>query len=178
MKREIALAKVDSILRVIKEGHLPYRVLQLVLYGSTAKGDQNPNDVDIYIQLDKDSVPKEEGLSEVFRGYGKGDVSKNLRKVLKENKTERVSIQWDFISWEEHSQHFVKPEEIENVAMENISELNLSFKTHQQAKNRILKSVSKRSKKPIEWPPKGIVLYELETKEQEDKLEKLKKNYS
>ena len=57
MKLEDARRKMERIVRAIEDGKVPYRVVQAVLYGSAAKGDPNPQDVDIYLQLDQSTIP-------------------------------------------------------------------------------------------------------------------------
>lgn len=158
MRREEAVAKAERVVEAVRAGRVPYRVLQVVLYGSAARGDPNPNDVDLYIQLEVDSVPFEDTYREITYG-GKGGVGEKLRKALKLSKGERVSIIYDFVPWDQHVRLFVKPEEVDKVAQENIARLDLNLKTHRQAKRRIEKSAAKRHVKPFGWPPEAIVLY-------------------
>src|SRR6266508_1309543 len=132
MKLEDARRKVGRIVRTIEDGKVPYRVVQAVLYGSAAKGDPYPQDVDIYLQLDHTTIPFDDTWPEVTGQSG--GVSTKLRQALKATKAERVSIQWGNESWEEHRTKFPKPEEVDKSAQERIAELNLSLKSHAQVK--------------------------------------------
>jgi len=157
VKLEEARAKVERIVRAIEAGKAPYRVVQAVLYGSAAKGDPNPQDVDIYLQLDQSTVPFDDSWVEMTGQSG--GVSTKLRRTLKASKAERVSIQWSNEPWEAHRKKFPKPEEVEKSTRERIDELDPSFKSHARAKKRLEKSAEKRQQKPTEWPPFGVVIY-------------------
>ena len=160
MKLEEALTRANRVVEAIKAKRAPYHVLQVVLYGSTARGDPNPNDVDLYVQLDINSVPWEDRDQELFNS-GKGGTGTKLRKALKSSQGERLSITFDFVPWEQHIRNFVRPEDVDKVAKENIAKLDPTLKTYARTKARIEKSAAKRRTKPFEWPPQGIVLYEV-----------------
>ncbi len=157
MKLPDARQKVERIVRTIESGRLPYRVVQAVLYGSAAKGDANPQDVDIYVQLDSSTIPEDDLMEELTRRSG--SVSTKLHKALKTNNAERVSIQWGNERWEEYRMKFTKPDEIEARLKDRMSELDLTLKSHARAKRRMEKSVKKRKVKPTEWPPFGVIIY-------------------
>lgn len=83
MKLEEARRKVEHVVRAIEDDKVPYRVVQAVLYGSAAKGDANPQDVDIYLQLDQSMIPYDDVWIEVTAQGG--GVSAKLRRALKGN---------------------------------------------------------------------------------------------
>ncbi len=145
-------------MHAVSGGKLPYRVLQLVLYGSTAKGAENPNDVDLYAQLDRTSVPEENMANEIF--HPSSGIGATLRKALKEAPHDRVVIQWGWDPWEEHRLTFVKPEEIDRSLRQRVGELDMGFVSHRRAKAAWERSVAKRKSTPTEWPPHGVVLFD------------------
>jgi len=157
MKLEDARRKVERIVRAIEDGKIPYRVVQAVLYGSAAKGDANPQDVDIYLQLDQSTIPYDDVWIEVTGQSG--GFSTRLRRALKATEAERVSIQWGSKPWEEHRMAFPKLEDVEITTRERIAELDPSFKSHARARARLKKSAEKRQRAPTEWPPFGVVIY-------------------
>ena len=157
MEHEEALRRVDRIVRTVREGKVPYRVLQVVLYGSVAKGAERPADVDVYVQLDNYSVPGEDLYREMTGRY----VTRQLRRALLKDPRERVDIQWGPEPWDKKRLDFVEPDEVERAHAVRVSQLDLSLKTHRQAKARLDKSLTKvRSRPPFEWPPTGEILYE------------------
>ncbi len=157
MRLPEAHEKVERILGAIERGGLPYKIVRAVLYGSTAKRDPNPRDVDLYLQLDWATVPEEDVWDELTRRSG--SVSTKLNKTLKLRNSERVSIQWGTQPWEEYRMQFIKPDEIESRLTERMSSLDPDLKTHARAKRRLEKSIDKRKVKATEWPPFGIVVY-------------------
>lgn len=144
-------------MQAIEDGKVPYLVVQAVLYGSAAKGDANPQDVDIYLQSDQSTIPFDDSWIEVTGQSG--GVATKLRRALRATKAERVSIEWSSEPWEEHREKFPKLEEVEESTRERIAKLDLSFKSHTRAKMRLEKSAEKRQRKPTEWPPYGVVIY-------------------
>src|SRR5438876_10309992 len=90
MKLSEAREKVERIVNAIEKGAVPYRPVQVVLYGSAAKDEPEPQDVDLYVQLDRDSVPEEDVWQELT--HQGGSVSTKLNKALKLRNSERVSI--------------------------------------------------------------------------------------
>ncbi len=157
MRREEALRKADRIARTVREGKVPYGVLQVVLYGSVARGDDSRGDVDLYIQLDRSSVPVEELYAEARGARG---VGYKLRAALKAQPQEHVTLQWGLEPWEEHRLRFTKPEEVEGSLERRVAGLDLTLVSHRKAKQQWERSAKKRKVKPFEWPPKGVVLYE------------------
>ncbi len=158
MKREAAVRKVEQAVHAVCEGKVPYRVLQFVLYGSTAKGAENPNDVDLYVQLDPASVPEVDIVSEIF--YPSGGIGTKLRRALKEKPHDRVIIQWGFEPWEEYRLKFVKPEEVDQNLHGMVGGLDLDLASHRRVKGAWERSVAKRRARPTEWPPLGVVLFD------------------
>lgn len=157
MRLPEAHEKVERIVGAIERGGLPYKIVMAVLYGSAAKGDPNPQDVDLYLQLDWATVPEEDVWEELTRRSG--SVSTRLNKALKLRNSERVSIQWGTRPWEEYRMQFIKPDEIESQLTDRMSSLDPDLKTHARAKRRLEKSIDKRKVKATEWPPFGIVVY-------------------
>ncbi len=160
MKRSEALRKADRVAKTVAEGKVPYRVLQVVLYGSVARGDEAPNDVDLYLQLDQSSVPVLDLYAEVRGARGVGF---RLRASLKAKPQEHVTLQWGFEPWTEHRMKFTKPHEVEESLRRHVAGLDLNLVSHRRDKEQWERSAHKRKAKPFEWPPRGIVLYEAPT---------------
>ncbi len=45
---------------------------EVTVYGSVVEGEKRVRDLDLYIQLDRESVSEEDLLQEVFGGHGRG----------------------------------------------------------------------------------------------------------
>ncbi len=162
MQRLEALTKLKRVVRTIEEGKVPYKVEEVTVYGSVVEGEERVRDLDLYIQLDRESVPEEDLLEEVFGGHGRS-VGTQLRMALKESNQERIEIQWEFEPWETRREKFAKPEEIDRQVDKRLAELTTGEdeepKTWTEHKTRLEKHREKVKAKGYEWPPRGIVVY-------------------
>ncbi len=162
MQRLEALTKLKRVLRTIEAGKVPYRVEEVTVYGSVVEGEERVRDLDLYIQLDRESVPEEDLLQEVFGGHGQS-ASTQLRMALKQSNQERIEIQWEFEPWETRREKFAKPEEIDRQVDERLAELTTGEdeepKSWTEHKTRLEKQREKVKAKGYEWPPRGIVVY-------------------
>ncbi len=162
MRRLEALMKLKRVLRTIEEGKVPYRVEEVTVYGSVVEGEKRVRDLDLYIQLDQESVPEEDLLQELFGGHGRS-AGTQLRMALKESNQERIEIQWEFEPWEARREKFAKPEEIDRQVDARLAELTTGEdeepKSWTEHKTRLEKHREKVKTKGYEWPPHGIVVY-------------------
>ncbi len=162
MQRLEALTKLKRVLRTIEEGKVPYRVEEVTVYGSVVEGEERVRDLDLYIQLDLESVPEQDLLQEIFGGHGRS-AGTQLRMALKESNQERIEIQWEFEPWETRREKFAKPEEIDRQVDGRLAELTTGEdeepKSWKEHKTRLEKHREKVRAKGYEWPPRGIVVY-------------------
>ncbi len=162
MERLKALEKLDRVVTTITEGSIPYDVLELAVYGSVVKEEEKVGDLDLYLQLDKDSVPGEDLLCEVSPWMGPG-VEKKLRAALKEYPQERIQVSWGFDPWEKRRDSFVKVEDVDRQVDGEIDRLTWPEgeepKSWREARARLERQREKVKAKDYEWPPHGIVVY-------------------
>ncbi len=162
MRRLEALTKLKRVMRTIEGGKVPYRVEEVTVYGSVAEGEERVKDLDIYIQLDYDSVPEEDLLQEVFGGHGRS-AGTRLRMALKESRQERIEVQWEFEPWETRRRKFTKPEEIDRRVDKELAELTTGEDEEPSSlierRARLEKHREKVKARGYEWPPHGIVVY-------------------
>ncbi len=162
MRRLEALTKLKRVVRTIEEGKVPYKVEEVTVYGSVVEGEERVRDLDLYIQLDRESVPVEDLLQEIFGGHGQS-AGTQLRMALKESNQERIEIRWEFEPWETRREKFAKPEEIDRQVDARLAELTTGEdeepKSWTEHKTRLEKHREKVKTKGYEWPPHGIVVY-------------------
>ncbi len=163
MDRKSALEKLRRVVEVVERGELPYVVLEIAVYGSVARGEEKVNDLDLYLQLERESVPVEDILGDAKPSWGPGAL-KRLRKALKKYPQERIEITWRFDPWETHRREgFARLEDIDRRTDEELArfsppdgELPQRWKDHMA---RLGRQREKVKAKGYEWPVPGIVVY-------------------
>lgn len=155
MDRKSALEKLRRIVAAVKDGKAPYRVLEIAVYGSVAQGEEKVRDLDLYFQLDRDSVPGPDLYDELV-GLGTG-VESRLRRALKKYPQERVDITWGWPPWEKRREDFAGPEDIDRLTDEL-----LVRSTQPKARARLERQREKVKAKGYERPVPGIVVYRSE----------------
>ncbi len=162
MRSSEALTTLKRVLRTIEEGKVPYKVEEVTVYGSVVEGEKRVRDLDLYIQLDRESVPEEDLLQEIFGGHGRS-AGTRLRMALKQSRQERIEIQWEFEPGETRREKFTKPEEIDRQVDARLAELTTGEdeepKSWTEHKTRLEKHREKVKAKGYGWPPRGIVVY-------------------
>ncbi len=162
MDLEPALKKLGRVVAAVERGEAPYSVLEIAVYGSVARGEEKVADLDLYFQLDRESVPGEDLLRETLPSSGPG-VLKRLRKALKKYPQERVEITWGFDPWERQREDFARPEDIDHRVDEELARLDRQDgelpKSWKEARARLERRRQKVKAKEYEWPAPGIVVY-------------------
>ncbi len=163
MDRDSALEKLRRVVAAVDRGEAPYVVLEIAVYGSVARGEEKVNDLDLYLELERKSVPVEHILGDAKPSWGPGAL-KRLRKVLKKSPQERIDITYGFNPWETHRREaFAKPEDIDRRTDEELArfsppdgELPKRWKDHMA---RLERQREKVKAKGYEWPVPGIIVY-------------------